>query len=262
MSKVVIYGGGTISHIRNHLGLCAFSRGTTARKLKQHLLYADMRLTFMGSETSNIVTNDDLEADLRIQLADPYVKYIIMSSAICDFNGTIGGVESGSHALRLETSKGSNVIDIDPSDKLISLIKAIRPDIYVVGFKTTTGESWSRREAKAVQMLKAGVDTVFVNDTVTRNNMLVNAAGCELAGRENVLESLANTIKIEQGPIVYENNVSAKVQLSTRVYRSKSEALADATRIYSENSATPQDFIKGNWDPKQDGVFNLIKDGD
>ena len=259
MSKVVIYGGGTINHLRNHLGLCAFSRGTTARKLKQHLPYADMRLTFMGSETSNIVTNDDLEADLRTQLADPYVKYIIMSSAICDFVGSIGGVESGSHARRLETSKGSTTIEIEPACKLIGLIKSLRPDIYVVGFKTTTGEPWSRREAKAVQMVNSGVDIVLVNDTVTRNNMLVDEYGCEAAGRDNILESIANTIISEQGRLIYEDDSTVVIQLSTRSYLSKQEAFEESVRMYSVISKSTGEFTGGQWSSKQDGAFRLMK---
>jgi len=35
MKKIIIYGGGTFSPIRNHLSLCATAFGTTARKLAE-----------------------------------------------------------------------------------------------------------------------------------------------------------------------------------------------------------------------------------
>ena len=59
----------------------------------------------------------------------------------CDFKGQIGDIDSGSHATRLESRAGETVMTLLPEQKAIQKLRAQRPDIFIVGFKTTTGAS-------------------------------------------------------------------------------------------------------------------------
>lgn len=118
LKNFVIIGGGTVSHVRNHLALCAPAYGQTARKLN-HLFRdklnvtgaeAQMReygywpskqkedvrlyLTKMAGPDSlamdyKIETNEDLSKLVDELIADPNTKAIIFNAAVVDFEGSI-----------------------------------------------------------------------------------------------------------------------------------------------------------------------------
>lgn len=195
-----IIGGGTFSHVRNHLALAAPAFGGTARKLER-LFEANidpegyrgsgqfddlaLHLTKMADTSSNLVTNDDVAALLDKLIADPTTRVIILNAALCDYDGAIHEnkkdiaydhplIESGKHAERLKTSNGKQNMFLTPAEKLIGRIRKDRKDIFVVGFKTTTGASSDEQYRIALDMLKANsLNLVLANDTVTRNNMIV-----------------------------------------------------------------------------------------
>jgi len=124
LKNYVIIGGGTVSHVRNHLALCAPAYGTTARKL--HHLFRD-KLDVTGAEaqqreygywpSSNefdaqlyltkmagkdplaineveLETNEDVSKLVDKLIADPNTKAIIFNPALVDYNGNI--TEEGS----------------------------------------------------------------------------------------------------------------------------------------------------------------------
>ena len=99
-----IIGGGTFSHVRNHLALAAPAFGGTARYLEHAIINAmvaagigeqaermiELHLTKMADSTSNLVTNQDV-ADLVDRLvADPETRVIIMNAALCDYDAYVG----------------------------------------------------------------------------------------------------------------------------------------------------------------------------
>jgi len=172
-----IYGGGTFSFIRNHMALSAPAFGGTARRLYEMIDDEDnvsLRLTKMADNNSELVTNEDVEKDILAILKLPTTKCIIMNASLCDYDGKIGDIESGSHAERLESREGSQEITITPANKVISQIKEIRPDVIVVGFKTTTNAPIETQIKKALRM---DVDLVLANDTVNRRNVVVSKGG-------------------------------------------------------------------------------------
>ena len=194
-SKIVIYGGGTINHIRSHLALCAPSFGATAIHLSS-LDYGKatpiLKLTKMASQGSSMITNLDLQEDLNKVLLDWDVKCIIMSAAICDFDAQVGNIPSGAHAARLSSSTTCNIVGT-PSDKLIATIKQERPDIILVGFKTTTNATEGEQVVAAA---KQDSDIILCNDTVTRQNILVwGGKATAYPSREDTLTALHNLIK-------------------------------------------------------------------
>lgn len=148
VKKIVIIGGGTFSPIRNHLSLCAPAFGKTARQLgdmfnskligtpDDEVYKVDVYLTKMADPTSDLVTNDDVEKMIVKLIGDKSVKTIVMNCALCDFDADID--DRGFHGERLKTSEGEFSLKLRPADKIISMIRNVRPDIFLVGFKTTT----------------------------------------------------------------------------------------------------------------------------
>jgi len=241
MKKIHIIGGGTFSHVRNHLALAAPAFGKTARRLSElfgaavrdlatnggkiRSLYEacvaveDMKetvhlhLTKMAEPYfSKLVTNDDVSALLDELIADPETRVIVLNAALCDYDGSIledgqlGSTwhadfvttPSGSHEPRLKTSAGQQDMVLTPATKLIGKIRKTRKDIFVVGFKTTTGATSDEQYAIALNMLKRdSLNLVLANDTVTRNNMIVTpeeARYHETTDRDEVLKGLVKMV--------------------------------------------------------------------
>lgn len=200
-----IIGGGTFSHVRNHLALAAPAFGSTARRMEQVIISkmvqmsrsnqgyetvlveqaereVALHLTKMADSTSDLVTNQDV-ADLVDRLvADPGTRCIVMNAALCDYDGSIyekNGVvlretESGPHGTRLKTKDGAMLMKLSPADKIISRIRKTRKDIFLVAFKTTTGATPDEQYAAGLHLLKANsANLVLANDTVTRLNMVI-----------------------------------------------------------------------------------------
>lgn len=205
--RIVVLGGGTLNHVRNHLAVCAPAYGGTARKLR-HLLnlqllqngladeYAvDLVLTKMADSSSKLETNADVAAYVDKLVADPLVRGVVFNVALADFEGSIGGEPSGKYAERLRTKHGKTTMELTPSDKLIGKFRKTRKDIFVVGFKTTAGQDSSVQYARALELLKTNsLNLVVANDTVTRNNLIVapeETRYCETRNRDEMLEYLA-----------------------------------------------------------------------
>ena len=205
--RIVVLGGGTLNHVRNHLAVCAPAYGGTARKLR-HLLnlqllqngladeYAvELVLTKMADSSSKLESNADVAAYVDKLVADPLVRGVVFNVALADFEGSIGGEPSGKYAERLRTKHGKTTMELTPSDKLIGKFRKTRKDIFVVGFKTTVGQDSSVQYARALELLKTNsLNLVVANDTVTRNNLIVapeETRYCETRNRDEMLEYLA-----------------------------------------------------------------------
>ena len=174
--EILILGGGTVNYVRNHFALSAPAYGKTAKKLHTMIPDSKLILTKMADSNSNIETNHDLKEFLEKQLDNPNLGVIIMNVAVCDFESQIGNIPSGKFAERLQTANGSFSMDLKPSDKLLKMIRIKRPDIFLVGFKTTTNASSEEQFLKALKMMKSvKCNLVLANDLVTKNNMVITA---------------------------------------------------------------------------------------
>lgn len=206
MKNIVIIGGGTFNHVRNHLSLSAPAFGSTARKISEIVenqlgeqnLQNDYKvkliLTKMADNKSNIVTNSDVEELVTKLIEDPQTKAIFFNVALADFNGIIDGVESGKYAERLKTSHGDTQMTLTPSDKLIGMIRKERKDIFVIGFKTTTGFNPDEQYIRGLELLKNNsLNIVLANDTVERRNMIIvpeESRYCVTTDRDEALQFL------------------------------------------------------------------------
>lgn len=183
MKYIHVLGGGTFSHVRNHLALAAPAFGTTAKELtkmleekRDYMKYQVLLdLTKMADpRTSELVTNDDVEALIDRDIKDPDMRCIIFNVAMCDFEGSSMGIESGKYAKRLPSSVGHMTLDLTAAVKVIGKIRKVRKDIFVVGFKTTTGATPQEQFFAGLKLLKdSSINLVLANDTVTRHNMII-----------------------------------------------------------------------------------------
>ena len=204
-AAVHVIGGGTFSPVRNHLSLCAPAFGETAYALEDAFqalgIGCSLHLTRMVDRNSRLATNADIARLVDALVLDPETKIIVMNGALCDFDGQIGAIRSGWHAPRLKSREGALAIDITPADKVIGRIRERRPDIVVVGFKTTTGATADEQVALAKrQCAESGSALVLANDVTERHNILVPATAETLHGcvvstgdRGEALQALAET---------------------------------------------------------------------
>jgi phosphopantothenoylcysteine synthetase/decarboxylase len=173
-------GGGTFNDVRAHLSLCTRAFGGTARYMYDYMSYfrehcnPELVLTKMADHHSGLITNLDVEIYVNTLLTDPGVSALIFNVALCDFTGEIDEVPSGKTAPRLQSRDGPHTMVLTPSKKIISNIKLRRPDIFVIGFKTTSNDDATTQIAKARrQISESGADIVVANDIGTRQNILV-----------------------------------------------------------------------------------------
>mgnify|MGYP003641226578 CR=1 FL=1 len=263
MSNIYIFGGGTFSSIRNHLALAAPAFGTTARRLKQYLLQAELVLTRMASESSSLIYNDDVKAKLQECLDDKNTSIIVMNCALCDFEGQVGDVPSGSHATRLESRDAPFNMTLTMADKIINMIKEQRPDIMVVGFKTTTNSDFDTMFKKSVRM---GVDVVLANDTVTRKNILVctedNRHWYAVSDERDVLlKEIATMCEDKQGLVIKETNSEVWVDVQYSSYSGYMKQQKAFTLACMRAKLPESEFSQrgSHWSSSMEGVFILSK---
>jgi hypothetical protein len=150
------------------------------------MLCKDERTLFEAAEIQSLETNDDLEKLLDYLVTQPETKGIVLAAAVCDWQPycttrwvdnypltTYG--EFGKSRPRLRTSeKGHLQLGLKPADKLIGKIRKARKDIFLVGFKATTGQSEQEQYITGLGLLKnASCNLVFANDVHEYRNMVI-----------------------------------------------------------------------------------------
>lgn len=191
--SIVILGGGTFSDVAPHLSLCARAFGSTAIEIYSTLIKyrrdVNLVLTKMADVRSKLVSNADVSEYVDTVLADPNVKVIIFSAAMCDFSGYIDGV---SKDIRLSSKEHYDLTLVPDTFKVLSKIKKARPDIFLVGFKTTSYETEEVQiEKSRKQIAESGCNVVFANDIGNRNNILVYPHAVVANSRKFLLQTVA-----------------------------------------------------------------------
>jgi hypothetical protein len=202
-----IFGGGTVAHVRPHLSLMAPAYGKTARDLNWLLLRkgwsTTTHLTKMAGGNDDIETNQDVRNRVDHLLQLPDTKVIVMSAALVDFEGEVLDANmlptaSGKKQPRLETAFGEQYLKLTPTEKVIQTIRAIRKDVFLVGFKTTSRKSHDDQYRAGLGLLKsASCNLVLANDVHTRVNMVITPeqAIYEISrDRSETLNTLADMI--------------------------------------------------------------------
>ena len=192
--SILIVGGGTFNVAKCHLAVAAPAFGKTAKYLKEVYesrgVEVDLMLTKMADSDSSIVTNTDLGTSLISKLENGDLKVVIMTAAIADFY-----LDDLPDVHRLSSSATYTGVTLLPDTfKLLKMIKSIRPDVFVVGFKTTMYSTEEQQIEAARHQIKDGVDIVFANDTGTRNNLVVTRKSGIHRGDRKALLSLLPTL--------------------------------------------------------------------
>ncbi len=216
MKRVVILGGGTFEPVRNHFALSAPAFGSTAIKLHKLIPNSELVLTKMADRSSNLKSNLDVENYIDQLIEDQNVGTIILNVAFCDFKSLpIDGIENGFHSERLKTADGNLSLELTPTNKVIAKIRQKRPDIFLIGFKTTTNKTSDEQFLIALQMMKkTKCNLVLANDTVTRNNMVITPEETiygETNDREKALQELVD-ITLLRNNLTYNRSVFNDVE--------------------------------------------------
>jgi hypothetical protein len=207
------FGGGTFSHVRNHLSLAAPAFGGTARLIEKFLgdhhgfvaPQVMMHLTKMaGGKTME--TNTDVArrlAAVEQEFAGPGQKTVIyLSTAMVDYGGQIDRPEPGKLGARLSSRDNPRVqMDMIAAPKVIESVRKERHQKknFLVAFKTTCGEPPEMMYAKGLRLLKSvSANLVVANDVVTRKGMIVvpeeSYYGLEMSRENMIAEMVAMSV--------------------------------------------------------------------
>lgn len=198
IKNIHIFGGGTITHIANHLALSAPAYGHTAKTLEKMCLErfdnmnVKLELTKMADLESRLITTQDVERRVDELIADYNTKIIFFTCAICDFEST---VKKGKNDYRYD-SNNPPTLELKTANKIISKIRKTRKDITLIGFKTTCGAVSAEMYIKGLNLCKkSSCNLVLVNDVVSRHNLIVTpeeASYHESSDRKYVLKQLVD----------------------------------------------------------------------
>jgi len=216
MKTIEIIGGGTVSHVRNHLALTAPAYGKTAKVIEalcweeavDHYTINTHLTKMANSGRGCLETNEDVSNLVDRLIANPDTRIIFFNPALVDYEGSvmIDGVwehhwlqniaesTSGKYEQRLKTSEGQKMMKLTPATKIVQKIRKERKDIFLVAFKTTCGATEDEQFLTGLHLLKSSsCNLVLANDTKTRTNMIITpeqARYTVTTNREAALESL------------------------------------------------------------------------
>lgn len=213
--KIYILAGGTIFHLRPHLAICCPVYGTTgkeltdlcidkARNMDVYPLYTKMALNSCKSQkeldfslANSIESNEDVKRFIQETIIpDPSVKIVFLPVGMCDYTGSIKDI-AGKDLPRLSTKINKDVdIKLTPAEKVINIIRKVRKDIFVVGFKATYGKTEDEQYLEGLNLLKeASLNLVLANDIHTKTCMIITPEEARYhttKDRREVLENLVD----------------------------------------------------------------------
>lgn len=211
--KIHIITGGTVSHINPHLSLGGRAYGRTGAHLAALCAVEMPNLDVVLHRTrmaggAELETNADvaaLIADLK-QRAD--TKIIFMPVSLCDFDvvtafaypgeGVTEVVDVGKEAPRFSSQKHYE-LQLVPAPKIIKHVREGRKDIFLVGFKTTSGATADEQYLAGLQLLKEGsCNLVLANDSKTRLNMVITPEEARYHVTTNRREALRGFVEMAQ----------------------------------------------------------------
>lgn len=200
MKKIVIISGGTMSNITPHLSLCAPAFGTVGEKIKDILRSKDHKMDVVHYKTnmaggSNLNTNADLDKLLDQIIQDMDTKIVFMPVAVCDFE--VENIAcSGNHTVSQDERLHADFYQLalrPYTKKILSKIRAIRKDIFLVAFSSTTGTT-QQMFLKAQRIMKdSSANLVLANDLTSRLNFICTpeeSIYCETYDRDKAINEL------------------------------------------------------------------------
>ena len=147
----------------------------------------------------------------QLETKDEMLRIYMRATAAKDTIGTQLGWQNNQQitnageiaaVARFKTENGNITLELTPTEKVIKKIRLQRPDIFLVGFKTTTNETIEGQFLSALKMMKSTkCNLVLANDTVNRRNIIITPEESyygETTNRENVLNELVEILTSRQ----------------------------------------------------------------
>lgn len=186
MKNIIVTAGGTSERIDNVRKITNSSTGKLGMKITLELLkkYNDAKIYYVCSRNSLRPINDrvevieidgtmDLKNNIENLLTQNKIDYFIHSMAVSDYMvDYVTNLESIKNndikvisGNKISSNEDNLVIVLKPTPKIISIIKNISPDTYLVGFKLLDGV----REEELINVAKKlrdknKCDLVVAND--------------------------------------------------------------------------------------------------
>ena len=186
MKKIVITAGGTSEKIDNVRKITNSGTGKLGYKIANELLekYEDLKIYYVCSKNSFKPNNDrveiveiegtiDLKNNIERLLKENKIDYFIHSMAVSDYMvdyvTNLDSIKSNNIKVISDTKISSNednlVLVLKPTPKVISIIKDISKDTYLVGFKLLDNVSKEELISVAKKLRdKNNCDLVVAND--------------------------------------------------------------------------------------------------
>ena len=184
--KIVVTAGGTSEKIDNVRKITNSGTGKLGLKIVNELLdkYEDVKIYYICSKNSLRPTDEkvevieiegtiDLKNNIENLLIQNKIDYFIHSMAVSDYMvDYITNLESIKNnnikvisANKISSNEDNLVIVLKPTPKIISIIKNISPETYLVGFKLLDGVSKEELISVAKKLRdKNKCDLVVAND--------------------------------------------------------------------------------------------------
>jgi hypothetical protein len=196
VKKFYIIAGGTMVYIAPHFSLCAPAYGTIGKQIlagvdpgpdtqviRLFTTMADQNLLSPAREVlskagvDRLETNEDLTKVIRYLVSQKDTRCIVMAAAVCDFEPeALSGKRDtffGKDSPRL-SSKEKYTLMLRPAEKILSMIRMIRKDIFLAAFKTTAGLTPEETYEHGLKLLKrSSANLVFANDIRSHHNVVI-----------------------------------------------------------------------------------------
>lgn len=219
MKKAYVIAGGTFVHVAPHFALSAPAFGKVGRDLaallpasykeagqevETRLVLTRMalggaerpaadRALLLGAGIEDVETNEDLEKLVDHLVARPDTGAIVLAAAACDFRPA----ETSEARFSSATPPAMTLV---AEEKIIRKIRRLRKDVFLVGFKTTSGASADEQYLAGLNLVKtASCNLVLANDLQTRLNMVITpeqARYHETTDRAEALRGLAEMLAL------------------------------------------------------------------
>ena len=186
MKNIIVTAGGTSEKIDNVRKITNSSTGKLGMKIALELLkkYNDVKIYYVCSRNSLRPINDrvevieidgtmDLKNNIENLLTQNKIDYFIHSMAVSDYMvDYVTNLESIKNndikvisGNKISSNEDNLVIVLKPTPKIISIIKNISPETYLVGFKLLDGVSKEELISVAKKLRdKNKCDLVVAND--------------------------------------------------------------------------------------------------
>lgn len=240
--SVHIFAGGTRFYIAPHLALSAPAEGNTGFLLetickrvfdtmdvKLHLTRQARAHRTLADDPPLLDTNADVSEAIDELLESDRTKIIFFPISMVDHKVLPLEVKSGMwteigdgsrdnplHPERLDSRKGHK-LDLSMSDKVIDKIRDKRKDIFLCGFKQTTGKTADEQYLAGLNLCKkASCNLVLANDTETKLNMVIcpeEARYHVTTNREEAIRGLVEMAKLRSHLTFTRSTVIAGVEV-------------------------------------------------